>query len=112
MSRGRETPAPTIRDPAIAVAAAKCWLARWGNLDGVPVGSYHPREYGFCEYPEKRLIDAVAGFIAWADPPAEMGEPVALQSSVEAFLALSRQEQSVLVQKAQGYIEEEDESAG
>lgn len=99
-----------IRDPEVAIAAAKCWLARWGGsvLDHIPVAAHHPRPCGFCEYPSDKLIDLVAEFMAWADPPTPMGEPSALRPELEAFLALSQRQQRRLVNKAQGYLKNVD----
>lgn len=107
MSRGRVS---VIRDPAIAVAAAKCWLARWhkgggAKMVGVPVNSFHPADCGFCEYPTDRLIAAVSEFREWAglEPPEFMDQPIAVRDTVETFLGLPSHEQKRLVMKAQGY---------
>jgi hypothetical protein len=107
VSRGRVS---VIRDPAIAVAAAKCWLARWhkgagAKMVGVPVNSFHPVDCGFCDYPTDRLIVAVTEFGEWAglQPQVFMDQPVAVRDTVETFLGLPSHEQKRLVRKAQGY---------
>jgi hypothetical protein len=113
MTRGRVS---VIRDPAIASAAAKCWLARWhkgagAKMAGISISSFHPQDCGFCEYPTDKLIESVDEFVEWAGlkPPTSVGEPVAMRESVEMFLTLPRHEQSRLVQKAQGYLDLDDE---
>ena len=65
MTRGRVS---VIRDPAIASAAAKCWLARWhkgsgARTIGIPITSFHPQDCGFCEYPTDKLIESVDEFV-------------------------------------------------
>ena len=109
MTRGRVS---VIRDPAIASAAAKCWLARWHKgqgmrVMGIPITSFHPQDCGFCEYPVDKLIESVDEFVKWAGlkPPETIGEPVAMRESVEMFLMLPASEQNRLVQKAQGHLD-------
>jgi len=109
VTRGRVS---VIRDPAIASAAAKCWLARWYKgkgmkAIGIPITSFHPQDCGFCEYPVDKLIESVDEFVKWAGlkPQTAIDEPVAMRESVEMFLTLPSHEQSRLVQKAQGYLD-------
>jgi hypothetical protein len=106
-SRGRVS---AIRDPAIAVAAAKCWLARWNGgrgarVAGLNMTTFHPEECGFCEYPVDRLMASIEHFVAWSglDEDVLPGDPMPLRDQVESFLSLPRQEQARLVTKAQGY---------
>jgi hypothetical protein len=112
VSRGRVS---VIRDPAIAVAAAKCWMARWNGgrsakMVGLTVNSFHPAECGFCDFPAERLIEAVDEFNTWAGlkPPRFIGESSAVRDTVETFLSLPVHEQKRLVGKAQGYEVEGD----
>lgn len=51
-----------IDEPASAVAAALCLVAR--NNDGVT--SRHPRRCGWCDYPTDELVRMVDGFNTWA----------------------------------------------
>jgi hypothetical protein len=113
VSRGRLS---VIRDPAIASAAAKCWLARWhkgtgARLVGIPITSFHPQDCGFCEYPADRLVESIGEFIEWAGlkPPTSIGEPTAMRGEVEMFLTLPSHEQKRLVEKAQGYLDMDDD---
>ena len=113
MTRGRVS---VIRDPAIASAAAKCWLARWhkgsgARTIGIPITSFHPQDCGFCEYPQDKLVESVDEFIKWAGmkPPESIGEPSVLRESVEMFLTLPTHEPHRLVQKAQGYLDMDEE---
>jgi hypothetical protein len=114
MTRGRVS---VIRDPAIAAAAGKCWLARWNGgkgasrMLGIPVNSFHPQDCGFCEYPTDRLLESVDEFVKWAGlkPPEAMDEIGVIRESVEMFMAQPAHEQSRLVMKAQGYFEADDE---
>ena len=100
-----------IRDPAIATAAAKCWLSRWQGgkamkrMVGVPTDSFHPTDCGFCDYPPERLIEAVSEFVEWGGllPERFMTDPIVVRESIEMFLTLPSHEQLRLVQKAQGY---------
>lgn len=104
MSRGRVS---VIRDPAIAVAAAKCHLARWHDMKGILPNGFHPEDCGFCDYPADRLAEAVVEFSNWAGlhQTKTSDETVAVRVDVERFLSLPREEQSRLVLKAQGYEE-------
>lgn len=49
-----------IREPAAAVAAAICWLARWRGMgkEYTPgsIGLRHPVECSWCIYPPDELI--------------------------------------------------------
>jgi len=115
MTRGRVS---VIRDPAIASAAAKCWLARWhkgsgARTIGIPITSFHPQDCGFCEYPTDKLIESVDEFVKWSGlkPPTSISEPVAMRESVEMFLTLPAHEQKRLVEKAQGYLDMDTDEA-
>lgn len=112
--RGRVS---VIRDPAIAAAAGKCWLARWqggkamSRITGIQSNSFHPDECGFCDYPTDRLVEAVAEFNEWAglNPINFMDEPMVARGAVEMFMTNTTAEQRRLVMKAQGYFEGDDE---
>jgi hypothetical protein len=110
MSRGR-VPEP-LRDPAFAVAAAKCLGARWyggrgTEAAGVAVSWSHPEECGFCDFPVGQLIEAIDEFFTWAglEPEHYFGETRPTRAAVEAFLTLPKEEQTRIVRKAQGYAE-------
>lgn len=103
---------PPIRDAAIAVAAAKCVVARdigKGSLGALTPRFFHPEECAFCEMETEWLRQAVAEFNAWAglNPPekidAAFPDVQPLQPSVESFMLLPREEQAIRVQRAQGY---------
>jgi hypothetical protein len=103
VSRGQQV----IRDPAIAVAAGKCWLSRWNTqkLMGVNLGTFHPAPCLFCEYTPEFLIEAIDEFLDWSnlreDDPTK--EPVPLRGEVSMFLDMSAEEQAREVLEAQGY---------
>lgn len=109
--RERGTPEP-IRDPAFAVAAAKCVVARdlgSAALGGITPRFFHPKECAFCEFDQEFLRDAVAEFTQWAglvesstfDPA--MPELYRVEPAVERFMQMPFEDQAWLVQKAQGY---------
>lgn len=109
--KDRSSP-PPIRDAAIAVAAAKCVVARDIGKDSLGVLTprhFHPEECAFCEMETEWLRQAVTEFNAWAglNPPATMDaafpdlQPI--QPSVESFMLLPREEQAIRVSRAQGY---------
>lgn len=107
MNRGRVS---VIRDPAIAVAAAKCHLARWRDMKtilGISANSFHPAECGFCDYPADRLAEAVVEFSEWAGlyQTKASDDTLPVRDQVESFLMLPRHEQLRLVEKAQSYDE-------
>lgn len=112
MERKERSGPPPIRDAAIAVAAAKCVIAR--DLGGSTMGVlaprfFHPEECAFCEMEPEWLRQAVAEFNQWAGlVPAEKMDPAfpdlhPLQPSIESFMLLPREEQAIRVQRAQGY---------
>ena len=78
-------------------------------LKNISVNSYHPEDCGFCEYPAEKLINAVSDFMEWAEPPTRMGDATALRPEVEAFLALTHEEQKEEVRRAQGYLDADGE---
>lgn len=89
-----------IRDPAVAIAAAKCWLAgRGGGL--LPVDSFHPTECTFCDFDRDGIIEAVTEFAAWAGISTDEETP--LRAEIEAFLTISLEAQTRQVDRARGY---------
>ena len=110
MSRGRDA---EVRDPAIAIAAGKCWLARWndGSFLRVPNTSFHPQECGFCDVPDSTLMKMLNEFLDWANlrPSNQMDDVSALRAEIEMFQTLPVDEQKRLVAKAQGYVHDDDD---
>lgn len=109
--RDRSKP-PPIRDVAIAVAAAKCVVARdigESSIGALTPRFFHPKECAFCEMETEWLREAVAEFNEWAGlNPATVIDPgfpelQKLQPSVESFTLLPMEEQAIRVQRAQGY---------
>lgn len=101
MSRGRLQ----FRNPAEAIAAAKCWLYTWTSrtgpgllrLDGEAI---HETTCSFCEYPRDMLVSAIEEFNTWSAIDSEE-EDAPIRLEVEQFLALPAAEQFRLVKKAQ-----------
>lgn len=94
-----------IRDPAVAIAAGKCWIARWGSrkiLGGLPVDSFHPEDCAFCDLDPTYLIEAIDEFMNWSG--LRDGDDAELERPVEAFLQLNAEAQASVVREAQGYI--------
>ena len=99
MSRGRLE----FRNPAEAVAAAKCWLYTWTSRSGPGLlrlegELIHDEACSYCEYPRDMLIVAIEEFNTWAAIDADEAP---LRLEVEQFLALPAVEQQRLVKKAQ-----------
>ena len=99
MNRGRLQ----FRNPAEAVAAAKCWLNTWTSRSGPGLlrlegEMIHGDACAFCEYPRDMLIAAIEEFNTWA---ALDQEEAPLRLEVEQYLALPAAEQLRLVKKAQ-----------
>ena len=94
-----------IRNPAEAVAAAKCWLATWSKAGGganlPPVDSYHPDKCVYCEQPRDFLIRVLEEFRDWSFISSYVDDETPLRLEVEQFLALPTHEQDRLVKKAQ-----------
>lgn len=90
-----------IRDPAVAVAAAKCWLASRGGGGLLPVDSFHPKECTFCEFDRDGIIEAVTEFVAWAGIATDEERP--LRGAVEAFMTINPEAQSRQVDRVRGY---------
>lgn len=94
-----------IHDPAQAIAAAKCWMSRWGHTTlagSVSVDSFHPTNCRFCQINADYLITAIDEFLDWSNLRADT-RSVHYEESVEKFLMLSNAEQSEAVRAAQGY---------
>lgn len=97
MSRGRQE---VIRDPAVASAAAKCWLARFQGVIYIDPGSYHPERCSLCEYDMDYLMAMLREFLAWSGlKPGK--DPVPLRAEVEGFLTLPATEQARAVRAVQ-----------
>jgi hypothetical protein len=99
--RGRSV----IRDPAVAIAASKCWLAsmmnKAGALPGVPpLDSFHPAECTFCDFDRDGIIQALEEFAAWAGISKDEETP--MRAEIERFLTLPGYQQSAFVRRAQG----------
>ena len=94
-----------IRNPAEAVAIAKCWLAFWATRGGgtglPPLDSYHPAKCAYCEQPRDLLIRALEEFRDWSFISAYEDDETPLRLEIEQFLALPTHEQNRLVEKAQ-----------
>lgn len=94
-----------IRNPAEAVAIAKCWLAFWSSKGGgsnlPPLDSYHPGTCQFCDKPRDLLIRALEEFRDWSFISAYEDNETPLRLEIEQFLALPTHEQNRLVAKAQ-----------
>lgn len=110
MSRG----VAAVRDPAVAIAGAKCWLARWNGGEGaraagLQVASFHPRPCEFCQVSTDGLIRMIEEFLVWSGitPPERFTDETItpLRAEVEGFLTLPTEEQERLVAEAQGYTE-------
>lgn len=95
--RGRSV----IRDPATAIAAAKCWLARRGGGGVLRTDSFHPAECSMCEMDADGLIEAVTEFVEWAGISSDEERP--LRAEIEAFLTISEEAQRRQVGRMQGY---------
>lgn len=103
---------PELRDPAQAVAAAKCVVARdlgKESLGRLTPRFFHPSECSYCGLETEALRDAVAEFNGWAglNPPTRI-DPMypdlhPIKPGVESFMLLPREEQAARVQRAQGY---------
>ncbi len=103
--RGRAT----VRNPAEAIAMAKCWLASWGGSEtflNLNQDSFHPAECGYCEVPNEVKVKVVAEFIDWSGTSAY--EPRPLRLEIESWETLPHEEQARLVAKAAGLIEEDE----
>jgi hypothetical protein len=110
VSRGKPA---VIRDPAVAIAAAKCWMARWqgkrsfSSIAAMPdLNKAHPDECGFCEYPPDYLMQALEEFVEWAgfkssDTNLELAQ---VRTEIEAFTTLPPEMQAEAVRRAQGYL--------
>lgn len=104
-----------LRDPATAIAAAKCFLSRTQNR--LSLGAFHSEECDFCETSLDVLIRALEEFGTWSgisyretryDPlnPALR----AWRPEIESFAQLPREEQLKMVEVAQGYRDDDASS--
>lgn len=91
-----------IRDPAVAIAVAKCWLAsEYGrSLPGIPVTAFHPEECPFCEFDRDGMMEALEEFVAWSGISSDEETPLRLQ--IESWMTLPAEVQRQHVQRAQG----------
>lgn len=100
-----------IRDPAYAVAAAKCWLSRTRQK----FGAHHPEECSMCDIPAGDLIASLTEFATWSglnyrENTYDPYDPVTteLREEVERWVRLPQREQRARVMKAQGYDRGDD----
>ena len=91
-----------IDDPASAVAASLCVIAR-SVLVTVPVTNRHPSACGWCDYPAPVLSGMVADFNYRAGYDQKHGTYA--RHDVRVFAALPRAEQVALVAEAQALEE-------
>jgi len=97
----------TVRDPAQAIAMAKCWLASWMPAGpaafGLPeTNSFHPQVCGFCEVPRDLLIQMLEEFQHWSQI-STYDDEVGLRAEIEAWETLTAAQQDIKVRMAQGY---------
>lgn len=99
-----------IRDPAHAIAAGKCWIARrWGGLLAESAIADHPTDCAWCEFEPDYIIEKIEEFQEWAgltrSDTVDTGDPLVrpLRASVEGFAMLPVEEQRRLVRDAQGF---------
>jgi hypothetical protein len=76
-----------VRDPAIAIAIAHCYMAQLGLY----VGS-HPRRCRFCQVPSERKLQSIVEFNTWTRLE---------HNTVLEFTSLTAQEQRDFVTAAQ-----------
>lgn len=102
-----------VRDPAQAIAMAKCWLATWtkrveaGGTSVMPLpptNSFHPAACGYCELPRDLVIQMLEEFQSWANI-STYEKDVPLRLEIEAWETLPATEQQLKVRRAQGYLE-------
>lgn len=97
----------TVRDPAMAIAMAKCWLASWmppgAEAFGLPPeSSFHPDACGFCDMPRDLLVQMLEEFQTWS-LISVYDDEVPLRAEIEAWQTLSPEQQNFKVRQAQGY---------
>jgi hypothetical protein len=98
-----------VRDPAQAIAMAKCWLASWMPPEPAafglpPTGSFHPDACGFCDMPRDLLIRVLEEFQTWSEI-SSYDDEVPLKAEIEAWQTLSPAQQDIKVRHAQGYVQ-------
>jgi hypothetical protein len=95
-----------VRDPAEAVAMAKCWLATWARgsgLWGLPdVNSFHPSTCGYCEMDRPALMKMVTEFVEWSGV-SSYDESVPLRLEIEAWETVGSDEQKRRVEQVAEY---------
>ncbi len=93
-----------VRNPAEAIAMAKCWLASFAgrsSIGGLVVNdAVHVAPCAYCEEPRDFLIRAVEEFVDWGHLIHE-DEEAPPRLEIEQWLMLPAVEQQRLVQKAQ-----------
>jgi len=87
-------------DPPEAIAAGLCLTARALDPEARRTGR-HPRECGWCFYPDEALRELLAAFNAWAGY-SERSRTYA-RHEARVFAELSRDRQAELVLAAQGF---------
>ena len=98
-----------VRDPAMAVAMAKCWLASWTSRAKAanvrtglpPVDSFHGYECGFCDVPRDIIIRQLEEFTTWSGI-SSYDEDIPLRAEIESWEMVHSDEQKRRVLKASG----------
>lgn len=106
----------TIRNPAEAIAMAKCWLNTWvtrakaAKIDlGVGLNSLalHPAPCVYCKEPRDLLIQTLEDFKEWSGISNDSFTKDPFRLEIEQWLTLPAEEQERLVRKAQAGKPEE-----
>jgi len=87
-----------IRNPAIAVAMAKCWLADWKAT--IPAANFHPDTCAYCDTPRDLLMKQLEEFRDWAGISVIELEESPLRMEIEQWETMPVAEQTRLIQKA------------
>ena len=91
-----------VRNPAEAIAMAKCWLATWAGrtkIGGLDMSTIHVAPCAYCEEPRDFLIRAVEEFSEWGQLITD-DEEAPMKLEIEQWLMLPASEQERLVTKA------------
>jgi len=102
VSRGQIS---VVRNPAVAIAMSKCWLADW--KDSLPSIDFHPDTCAFCDTPRDLLMKQLEEFKTWSGVSDIVTEEQPLRLEIEQWETLPVHEQVRLVRKAQAIVEGE-----